>query len=161
MRQRISLVCVVAGAALLAGPDCQANMSGSSGPAPPAAARSIDYDIGKVAAERGDFATAIGALKRAVSSQPRNVSAFNLLGYATRKSGDARSALPFYLQALAIDPKHIGAHEYIGEAYLMLDDVAQARQHLDRLEQLCLFGCKEHRMLQQAIAAYNKGVKPK
>jgi Flp pilus assembly protein TadD len=120
-----------------------------------------DYDIGKAAIQKGDFASAITALKRATASDPRNANAFNLLGFATRKSGDPRGSLQYYQQALAIDPKHIGAHEYIGEAYLMLGDLAQAQQHLARLDQLCVFGCKEHRMLKDAIAAYQKGTKPK
>ncbi|HKV00235.1 MAG TPA: tetratricopeptide repeat protein [Vineibacter sp.] len=127
----------------------------------PAKPSNPDYIAGKTAAEKGDFTTAIAALKRAVTSEPKNANAFNLLGYATRKSGDPRGSLQYYQQALAIDPKHIGAHEYIGEAYLMLDDAAQAQQHLTRLDQLCVFGCKEYRMLKDAIAAYQKGAKPK
>ena len=51
--------------------------------------------------------------------------------YATRRNGDAKAAqIPIYQKALALDPKHRGAHEYIGEAYLTLDDPAKARQHL-------------------------------
>jgi Flp pilus assembly protein TadD len=134
-------------------------------PAPKARAAtpgSADYAAGKAAIDKGDFAGAIAALKRVTASEPKNANAFNLLGYATRKSGDPRGSLQYYQQALAIDPKHIGAHEYIGEAYLMLGDVAQAQQHLAKLDQLCVFGCKEHRMLKDAIAAYQKsGTKPK
>lgn len=127
----------------------------------PAKPSNPDYIAGKAAADKGDFPTAIAALKRAVATEPKNANAFNLLGYATRKSGDPRGSLQYYQQALAIDPKHIGAHEYIGEAYLMLGDAAQAQQHLTRLDQLCVFGCKEYRMLKDAIAAYQKGAKPK
>lgn len=130
-------------------------------PTPKATPANTDYEAGKAAVDKGDFAGAIAALKRATASNPRNANAFNLLGYATRKTGDARGSLQYYQQALAIDPKHIGAHEYIGEAYLMLGDVPQAQQHLARLDQLCVFGCKEHRMLKDAIAAYQRGNKPK
>ncbi len=150
----VALLAVIAAA----GP---AHAAGSE-PEPAAKPRgSGDYDIGKAAIEKGDFAGAITALKRATASDPKNANAFNLLGFATRKSGDARGSLQHYQQALAIDPKHIGAHEYIGEAYLMLGDLAQAQQHLARIDQLCVFGCKEHRMLKNAIAAYQKGTKPK
>jgi Flp pilus assembly protein TadD len=160
MRTANAFVSVIVALALLPAAPARTNTS-SGTDSPPPAAHSIDYDIGKAAAEKGDFATAITALRRATAADPRNAGAFNLLGFALRKSGDARAALPHYQQALAIDPKHIGAHEYIGEAYLMLDDLAQARQHLERLEQLCLFGCKEHRMLAKAIADYQKGIKPR
>lgn len=57
---------------------------------------------------------------------------------------------------LAIDPKHRGAHEYIGEAYLMLGNVAKAREHLARLDRLCTFSCSEYRDLKKAIETYEK-----
>ena len=52
--------------------------------------------------------------------------------------------------ALGIDPKHLGANEYIGEAYLQLDRLPEAEQHLARLDSLCVFGCVEHRTLKAA-----------
>ncbi len=152
---------VVLALAVLLAATSGAHAAGGSDPAPAARPSNPDYDAGKAAVEKGDFTTAIAALKRAVVTDPKNANAFNLLGYATRKSGDPRGSLQYYQQALAIDPKHIGAHEYIGEAYLMLNDVPQAQQHLARLDQLCVFGCKEHRMLKDAIAAYQKSAKPK
>ena len=80
--------------------------------------------------------------------------------FATRKSGDANGSLQYYQQALVIDSRHIGSHEYRGEAYLMLDQPAQADQHLARLDSLCVFGCAEYRMLKTAIANYKAGKKP-
>jgi hypothetical protein len=69
-------------------------------------------------------------------------------------------AKQYYQQALAIDARHLGAHEYIGEAYLMLNRPADAQQHLARLDSLCVFGCTEYRMLKTAIANYNAGKRP-
>ena len=74
-----------------------------------------------------------------------------------RSSGDPNGSLQYYQQALAIDPRHLGAHEYIGEAYLMLNRPADAQQHLARLDSLCVFGCTEYRMLKAAIANYSGG----
>ena len=79
--------------------------------------------------------------------------------FATRKSGDANGALQYYNTALGLDPKHLGANEYIGEAYLMLGKVAEAEQHLARLDSLCVFGCVEQRTLKQAIADFKAGKK--
>ena len=90
----------------------------------------------------------------------KNADAYNLMGYATRKSGNANGSLQYYNQALAIDPKHLGANEYIGEAYLQLDRPQEAQQHLARLDTLCTFGCTEYRMLKAAIADYKAGRKP-
>jgi Flp pilus assembly protein TadD len=132
---------------------------GSNDPAPAAKPRNADFDNGKAAVAKEDWPGAIASLKKAVATEPNNPEAHNLLGYATRKSGDARGSLVHYQQALALDPKHIGAHEYIGEAYLMLNDLPKAEEHLAKLSDLCTFGCKEERALKAAIAAHK--AKPK
>ena len=65
--------------------------------------------------------------------------------------------------ALAIDPKHRGAHEYIGEAYLTLDDLAKAKTHLARLDSFCFLPCSEYSDLKKSVEAYEKSggkVKP-
>jgi cytochrome c-type biogenesis protein CcmH/NrfG len=114
----------------------------------------------KAMVEARNYPAAIPQLQQAVAKDPRNADAWNLLGYATRKSGNPSGALQYYNQALQLDPKHLGAHEYVGEAYLMLDQPQQAEQHLARLDQLCIFGCVEYRMLKSAIANYKAGRKP-
>lgn len=63
-------------------------------------------------------------------------------------------AFAHYRKALDLDPEHKGAHEYIGEAYLMVGDLARAEEHLAALDGLCFFGCEEYRELKEAIAAY-------
>jgi len=47
-----------------------------------------------------------------------------------------------------------GAHEYIGEAYLMVGDLGKAKQHLAVLDRLCFFGCEEYDDLKRQVAAY-------
>jgi len=131
---------------------------------PPAAAKPAaapsDYARAKAMVEARNYKDAMPLLQQVVAKEPRNADAFNLLGYATRKSGNPNGSLQYYNQALQIDPKHLGAHEYVGEAYLMLDQPQQAEQHLARLDQLCVFGCAEHRELKAAIANYKAGKKP-
>jgi len=136
---------------------------GSSEPATPrAAAKPVDpsFAQGKALVEAKRYQEAMPLLQQAVAKDPKNADAYNLMGYATRKSGNANGSLQYYQQALAIDPRHIGAHEYIGEAYLMLDRLPEAEQHLARLDSLCVFGCSEYRMLKAAVANYKQGRKP-
>ena len=107
------------------------------------AAKPADPNFSKAKAmiEAKDYKAALPLLQQVVAKDAKNADAYNLMGYATRKSGDANGSLQYYNQALAIDAKHLGAHEYVGEAYLMLDRPAEAEQHLARLDSLCVFGC--------------------
>ncbi|CAN5907707.1 tetratricopeptide repeat protein [soil metagenome] len=136
---------------------------GSDPPKPEAVGKPVDANFARAKAmieTNKDYTNALPLLQQVVTKDPRNADAYNLMGYATRKSGNANGSLQYYQQALAIDPKHIGAYEYLGEAYLMLDRPAEADQMLARLDSLCTFGCAEHRMLKAAVADYKKGKKP-
>jgi predicted Zn-dependent protease len=119
-----------------------------------------NFTRAKAMIEAKDYKGAMPLLQQVVAKDSRNADAYNLMGYATRKSGDANGSLQFYNTALSIDPKHLGAHEYVGEAYLQLDRPKDADQHLARLDSLCVFGCAEYRMLKAAIADYKAGKKP-
>ncbi len=151
----ISLVAAVAFAAAGAA----FAMGGSSNST---AAKTVDPDYARAKAmiDAADYKGGAQLLQQVIAKDPRNADAYNLLGYATRKSGDANGALQYYNQALTIDPKHLGAHEYVGEAYLMLGRLQEAEQELARLDSLCVFGCTEQKTLKAAIASYKAGKKP-
>lgn len=138
----------------------QAMAAGLERPTEPAKPRNVDFDNGKKLVEQAKYREAVPVLQKAVQTEPNNADAFNLLGFATRKSGDPRGSLEHYNRALSIDPKHLGAHEYAGEAYLMLGDLKKAEEHLGRLDSLCIFGCAEYRMLRDKVNAYKQGKKP-
>ncbi len=157
---RSTLIAILA--ALSFGLAASAFAAGGGGGAEQPAAKPADpnYTRAKAMIEARDYANALPLLQQVVSKDPRNADAYNLMGFATRKSGNPNGSLQYYQQALAIDPRHLGAHEYIGEAYLMLDQLAQAEQHLARLDSLCVFGCNEYRLLKTAVANYKAGKKP-
>jgi Flp pilus assembly protein TadD len=115
-----------------------------------------DYDSGKKAIERKDWKAAIGALDSAARSDPQDADIQNLLGYSHRKAGNLDLAFRHYARALELNPKHLGAHEYVGEAYLLANNPAKAREHLATLEKLCPAACEERDDLRKAIAAYEK-----
>jgi tetratricopeptide (TPR) repeat protein len=115
-----------------------------------------DYTAAVKAIKVDKFAEAIPLLQRVVGRDASNADAFNWLAYATRRNGDPAASLPLYEKALAIDPKHRGAHEYIGEAYLMLGNVAKAKEHLARLDSLCFMPCSEYRDLKKAVEHFEK-----
>jgi predicted Zn-dependent protease len=100
------------------------------------------------------YADAIPHLELALADRPHSADILNYLGYTHRMIGDYSSSLDFYKRALAIDPDHKGVHEYLGELYLQMNDMASAQSELTTLASLCPSGCDERDMLTKAIAAY-------
>jgi tetratricopeptide (TPR) repeat protein len=97
---------------------------------------------------------AVSMLKQIVRADPGNAEANNLLGYSLRKTGDYKNAQGFYLKALKINPKHRGAHEYLGELYVEIGQMKKAQQMLAQLEKLCgNKSCEEYEDLAGFIAA--------
>jgi tetratricopeptide (TPR) repeat protein len=78
----------------------------------------------------------------------------NYLGYSHRKLGHFDESLVWYQKALAANPNHRGANEYLGELYLQMGDLAKAEERLNKLDDLCFFGCEEYDDLKQEIAEY-------
>lgn len=120
-------------------------------------------DAARAAIKAGDWRTAMAELDAVVETEPGNADAHNLLGYSHRKQArpDLAKAFEHYRRALQIDPRHKGAHEYIGEAYLMDNKPAEAEKHLAELARLCgNQTCEEYADLAQAIAAYKAKPRP-
>lgn len=113
-----------------------------------------DYAAGRQLVEDGKYAEAIPLLEKAVAADGGNADALNYLGYSNRQLGNHDAALSHYQAALAIEPSHRGANEYLGELYLTLGDLAKAEERLDVLDEACFFGCDEYTELKNAIAAY-------
>ena len=78
---------------------------------------------------------------------------YNLLGFSYRKISkpDLDKSYAAYVMALELDPKHIGAHEYLGELYLMLDQKDKAIDMLNKLEKLVTSSGEEFIELQNEI----------
>jgi Flp pilus assembly protein TadD len=92
--------------------------------------------------------------KRAERRHPEQADLQNILGYAHRNLKQYDLAFVHYKRAIEIEPRHRGAHEYIGETYLLTGDLAGAEKHLDALRQICLLPCDELRDLDKAVAQY-------
>lgn len=117
----------------------------------PAPAAKASYSDGYDKAMAGEYSAAIEILKDVVSDDAKNADAWNMLGYSYRNIGDTDNAWDAYERALAIAPDHKGAHEYLGEWYLMQGDKASAAAQLTKLKALCPSGCKEAETLEAAI----------
>ena len=112
----------------------------------------------RAAIVKQDWAGAQNILRDAVARNPQSADYHNLYAYSIRNGANPGMDLVFrhYNEALRLDPKHRGAHEYLGEAYLMSGNLAKAKEHLAQLDRLCTFGCEEYTKLKKEIAAYEQ-----
>ena len=113
-----------------------------------------DYAAGKAAIAAKDWSAAVRLLSSAALRDTRNADIENYLGYAYRQSGQLQPAFTHYQRALQINPRHRGAHEYIGEAYLLANNLTKAEEHLAALQGICLIPCEEYEDLKQAVVDY-------
>jgi Flp pilus assembly protein TadD len=113
-----------------------------------------DYAAAVVALKAGNSAAALPRLVQALKRFPDNANLHNELGFAYRNARQMDKAFEHYRRALDINPQHRSAHEYIGEAYLMVGNVAAAERHLASLRSICLLPCEELRDLEKAIASH-------
>ena len=120
----------------------------TSAPSP----RDSELEKAKSAIARKDWAAAQAVLETYVMSNPRSADGFNLLGYSLRNQKKYDDSLVAYKQALTLDPKHRGAHEYIGIAYVQMGQLDKAKEHLASLDKICPYSCEEYRDLKKAIA---------
>ncbi len=120
-----------------------------------AAADPVLQQAGEATARR-DYAAAAAILRDAVAKTPDNAEYHNRYAYSVRKGANPNMDLVFkhYNEALRLNAKHRGAHEYIGEAYLMVGNLGKAKEHLVQLDKLCFFPCGEYSDLKKAVAEY-------
>ncbi len=119
-----------------------------------AAQRDPDYGAGKQAIADRKWEEAVLRFSRVALREPENADVQNYLGFAHRNLGRYEAAFRHYGRALAIDPRHKGAHEYVGETYLKVGDLAGAEKHLAELKRLCPMSCEQLEDLQREITAY-------
>jgi Flp pilus assembly protein TadD len=118
------------------------------------AAARADYERGRKAIDRMNWKEAIVALESAARLDPQDPEFQDLLGFSYRNAGNMEAAFRHYGRALELNPRHRGAHEYVGRAYLMVDKPEKAIEHLRQLEKVCPDACKERDMLKRAIDEY-------
>lgn len=106
-------------------------------PSTPAGSTAEDeFNRGMRARAAGDWSGAAAAFRRAAEMRPNFAEAWNGLGYALRNLRQYGPSLQAYDEALRLRPDFPEALEYIGEAYVELGRLDDARRVLDRLRAL-------------------------
>ena len=113
-----------------------------------------DYAAALAALKAGNAAAALPRLEQALKRFPDHADVHNELGFAHRSLKQLDKAFQHYRRALEINPLHRGAHEYIGEAYLIVGNRLAAERHLASLRSICVLPCEELRDLEKAIAEH-------
>lgn len=150
-------IAFVLAAAMLAAPLLHAADMPGGGPAPAQPTVAERLAKARRAVEAKEWSAAQRELNVALREDPRNADVHNLLGYTWRKRStpDLVKAFEHYNMALKFNPEHRGAHEYIGEAYLIEKRPAEAERHLAELERICGGrDCEEYRDLARAIEEF-------
>ena len=143
------MLALILAVALASAPPARA-VVGSDAPPP---GSNANYDIGAEAVKAKDWDRAAFYLGLAAAAEPENPDVQNLLGYTFRHQRKFDLAFTHYGMALQLDPNHRGAHEYIGEAYVLTGNRAKAQEHLAALERICGRNCEEYQDLARALAA--------
>jgi tetratricopeptide (TPR) repeat protein len=117
-------------------------------------ARETDFQQAEYLIKAEKFDEAIPLLQKVVADNPRDADAWNYLGFASRKIGKLTEALGYYDKALKLNPNHKGANEYLGELYLMMNDLPKAEAQLAKLKSLCPAGCEELEDFEAEVADY-------
>jgi tetratricopeptide (TPR) repeat protein len=91
-----------------------------------------------LATQREEWVRAQGLWKEVLARNPSDAEYHNLYAYTLRKGPNPDTSLVFkhYNEALRLDPKHRGANEYLGEAYLMVNNLPKAKEQLGVLDKL-------------------------
>jgi len=121
---------------------------------PDLATRDEDYAAGRRAVEKGQWDEAVRLFERSAVRNPDHADLQNVLGFSYRNLKRYDLAFKHYERAIALDPRHRGAHEYIGETYLLTGNLAGAQKHLAALREICLLPCDELKDLERAVARY-------
>jgi Tfp pilus assembly protein PilF len=115
-----------------------------------------NMEAGRQALEAKDYTAAVGHFTKAVETEPKNADAHSMLGYSYRKQGTFDKSMESYQRALKLDSDHRGAHEYLGELYLDMNQIDNAEKQLAALKRACpFFGkCEEYEDLKKAVELY-------
>jgi tetratricopeptide (TPR) repeat protein len=103
---------------------------------------------GKKDKAQSKYEKAFKILVKSNKKNPNKADTLNYLGFTSRKLGDFENGEKYYLEGLAIDPKHNGINEYLGELYVSTNRLNLA---VERLEVLKGCGCEEYDELKAII----------
>lgn len=166
MRRAARLIPIVLLLTIAAAPPVLAVFSGDMSPR--ARSSDEDYANGIEAFDAKDWPAVVEHMSKVVARRPHHDNAWARLGFALRKLKRYDESLVAYGKSIELNGGNRSALEYLGEAYLELDRLADAEGLLARLEVECrkvvvsfsdgnfTSGCNEYVQLARSIVAYRE-----
>lgn len=116
----------------------------------------ILYELSEKHIKNNDYKKSLKILKALTKREDLGnfrADIYNLLGFSYRKIDNPNLDKSFaaYMMAIEINPEHLGAHEYLGELYLMMGNKIKAKDMLQALKKLAGNNTKEYLELKLAI----------
>lgn len=96
----------------------------------------VEFNLGRLAEERGDRVAAAAHYERTLVADPENLSATLNLGTLAARAGDYATARTRFARAVELAPQSDDAHADLGGALLALGDPAGAERELTRALEL-------------------------
>ena len=92
--------------------------------------------LGREAAERGDFGTALGHFREAVAMSPDDPDAYIDLGVAYAQSGNMQAAIAAFKEAVRLEPQYPAAHYNLATALFQAKELDGAIRELKKVLEL-------------------------
>ena len=91
----------------------------------------VFLELGEVLRRRGQGAAALKVALAGAARYPALADARDLCARIHSDLGDGESAFDAWMEALQLDPTHLGAHKGLGFLYYRAGDLRRARRHLE------------------------------
>ena len=83
----------------------------------------LNYKRGYDEVSNGNYQLAIKCLLKATKTSQDNPDVYNLLGFSNHKLDKLEESFMYCNRALKLNPRHLGANEYIGDLYLRTNNL--------------------------------------
>lgn len=106
----------------------------------------------------GKFSAALDTANDVIARRPTSADAWTYKGYALSRLGQKKAAAESFLQALKLNPTHLGANKYLADIYVEDGDIARALEYMSVIRMACQNGdCPELRALQFEVDRQKSG----
>jgi predicted Zn-dependent protease len=112
------------------------------------------YALGYWQAKGGAWDRALATLRSAGNQADPRIQ--TMIGYSLRKLGRVDEAMGYYLAALATDPNRTTTREYLGEAFLEINQPGMAKEQLAEIAARRGTACEDYQLLAEEIAKFEQ-----